>query len=73
MRGIRAVSSVPIPIYGASDLGVDTLAVGANASKVNRLDYFTPTTGKRAQILAGSRAENAEKLLELMAAQGGLK
>ncbi len=73
MRGIRAVASVPIPAYGASALAVEPNTVGAPAAKVNRLDYFVPTLGKGAQMLSGSREENVEKVLELVAAKGGLK
>jgi electron transfer flavoprotein beta subunit len=73
MRGIRAVASVPIPTYGAADLGLDTGKVGRAAARVKRLDYFVPRLGKGAEMLEGSREENIEKLLELLAARGGLK
>jgi electron transfer flavoprotein beta subunit len=73
MRGIRAVASVPIPTYGVPDLGVERGAVGKFAAKVKRVDYFLPAMGKGAKILEGSREENIEKLLELMATKGGLK
>jgi electron transfer flavoprotein beta subunit len=73
MRGIRAVASVPIPTYGAPDLGIDPSAVGEAAAKVKRVDYFVPALGKGAEMLAGTREENIEKLVELVAAKGGLK
>ena len=73
MRGIRAVASIPVPTYGASDLGLAASAVGATAAKVRRVDYFVPPHGKGAEILSGSREENIEKLLELVAAKGGLQ
>jgi electron transfer flavoprotein beta subunit len=73
MRGIRAVASVPVPTYGAAELGLETGAVGAGAAKVKRVDYFVPALGKGAEILEGDREENIEKLLELIAAKGGLK
>jgi electron transfer flavoprotein beta subunit len=73
MRGIRAVASLPLPTYSASDLGVDTRAVGESAAKVKRADYFVPALGHGAEMLAGSREENVERLLELLAAKGGLK
>ena len=73
MRGIRAVASVPIPTHSASDLGIDPSAVGEAGAKVKRLDYFVPTLGKGAEMLSGSREENIDKLVELMAAKGGLK
>ena len=73
MRGIRQVASVPIPTYGASDLGIDASVVGEAAAKVKRVDYFVPALGKGAEILQGSREENIDKVLELVTAKGGLK
>ncbi len=73
MRGIRAVASVPIPTFGASDLGVDPGVVGEAAAKVKRVDYFVPALGKGAEMLNCSREENVERVLELVAAKGGLK
>jgi electron transfer flavoprotein beta subunit len=73
MRGIRQVASVPIPTPSASELGIDPATVGSSAAKVKRVDYFVPTLGKGAEILRGSREENVEKVLELVAAKGGLK
>lgn len=73
MRGIRAVASVPIPTYDATQLDLVPNTVGASAAKVNRVDYFVPTLGKGAEMLTGEREENIEKLLELVAAKGGLK
>ncbi len=73
MRGIRQVASVPIPTFRACDLGVDPGVVGGDAAKVKRVDYFIPVLGKGAEILRGSREENVDKVLELVAAKGGLK
>jgi len=73
MRGIRAVASLPVPTYGASELGIDAATVGASVAKVKRVDYFVPALGKGAEMLDGSREENIEKVLELVAAKGGLK
>lgn len=73
MRGIRAVASVPIPTYGASELAIDPSAVGEAAAKVKRVDYFLPALGKGAEMLEGSREEVIDKLVELVAAKGGLK
>jgi len=73
MKGIRQVASLPIPTYGASDLGVDASAVGETGAKVKRVDYFVPALGKGAEILKGSREENVDKVLELLTAKGGLK
>jgi electron transfer flavoprotein beta subunit len=73
MKGIRQVASIPIPTYGATELALDASTVGAAAAKVTRVDYFVPALGKGAEMLEGTREENIEKLLELVAAKGGLK
>ena len=73
MKGIRAVQSIAIPTYGASYLGLTTAQVGAAAAKVTRVDYFVPALGKGARLLTGTREQNAEEVLELVAAKGGLK
>jgi electron transfer flavoprotein beta subunit len=72
MRGIRQVASVPIPTLGASDLAVDADVVGEAAAKARRVDYFVPPAGKGAEMLAGSREEVVEKLMDLLKAKGGL-
>ena len=73
MRGIRQVASVPIPTLGPTELGVDPSTVGEAAAKVKRVDYFVPALGKGAEMLVGSREENVARLIELVAAKGGLK
>lgn len=73
MRGIRQVASVPIPTLSAADVGLDAATAGEHAAKVKRLDYFVPVLGNGAEMLHGSREENAEKILELIGAKGGLK
>jgi electron transfer flavoprotein beta subunit len=73
MRGIRQVASVPIPAPGPAELGIDPASVGEAAAKVRRLDYFVPALGKGAEMLQGSREENIDKLIELVAAKGGLQ
>ena len=72
MRGIRQVANVPIPTLGAADLGVDADAVGEAAAKAKRVDYFVPPTGKGAEMLAGSREEVIDKMMDLLKAKGGL-
>ena len=73
MRGIRQVASVPIPTLAASDLGIDKSVVGEAAARVKRADYFIPASGTGAEMLHGTREENADRILELVAAKGGLK
>jgi len=73
MKGIRQVASIPVPTFGVPELAIDASTVGAAAAKVTRVDYFVPALGKGAEMLEGTRDENIEKLLELVAAKGGLK
>jgi electron transfer flavoprotein beta subunit len=73
IRGIRKVASVDIPVWGASDLGLDTASVGESGAAVKRIDYFVPELGEGAEILEGSGEEIAEKLIDLLKAKGGIK
>jgi electron transfer flavoprotein beta subunit len=73
MRGIRQVASIPIPTPTAAELDIAPSTVGEAAARVKRLDYFVPVAGKSAEILQGSREENVDRLVELIAAKGGLK
>ncbi len=73
MRGIRQVASIPIPTFSAAELEIAPSVVGEAAARVKRLDYFVPSLGEGAEILHGSREENVNKVLELVAAKGGLK
>ncbi len=73
MRGIRAVASLPIATFDATQLGIDRSSAGVAGAKVRRVDYFLPAAAKSAEMLKGSREENVERVLELVAARGGLK
>jgi electron transfer flavoprotein beta subunit len=73
IRGIRKVASVDIPVWGASDLGIEPATVGESGAKVKRIDYFVPDLGEGAEILEGSNEEIAEKLIDLLKAKGGIK
>jgi electron transfer flavoprotein beta subunit len=73
IRGIRKVAAVDIPIWGASDLGLDASDVGAAGAGVKRIDYFVPELGEGAEILEGSSEEIAEKLIDLLKAKGGIR
>jgi electron transfer flavoprotein beta subunit len=72
MRGIRQVASVPIPTFGASDLGVNPATVGPLAAKVKRVAYFLPAAGRGADMLQGKPGEIADKVVELVKTNGGL-
>jgi len=73
IRGIRKVAGLEIPVHSAADLGVAPDSIGKTGSKVKLVDYFVPDLGEGAEILEGSTAEIAEKLIELLKAKGGIK
>jgi len=73
IRGIRKVASVEIPVLDAGALGLDSGSVGAAGAKVKRVDYFVPVVGAGAEMLTGSNAELAGKLVDLLKAKGGIK
>jgi len=71
MRGIRQVASVAIPTVDAAGMRLDLAIVGERAAKVKRVDYFVVPLGQGAEMLTGSREENAERIIELVSAKGG--
>jgi len=73
IRGIRKVSSMEIPVYGAKDLGIPPEIVGESGSRIKRMDYFVPDTGEGAEILEGNTDEIIDKLIEILKAKGGIK
>lgn len=73
IRGIRKVAAVDIPVWGATDLGLDPANVGESGARVKRLDYFVPQLGAGAEILEGSSEEIADKLIDYLKAKGGIK
>ncbi len=73
IRGIRKVAAVDIPVWSATDLGLDPANVGESGARVKRLDYFVPQLGAGAEILEGSSEEIADKLIDYLKAKGGIK
>jgi len=73
IRGIRKVASLDIPVRGAADLGLAAEAVGSAGARVVREDYFIPESGPGAEMLEGSEAEKAARLIDILKAKGGLR
>lgn len=73
IRGIRKVASVEIPVLDSGALGVTGDAVGADAAKVRRVDYFVPEAGVGAEMIEGSIDEMADKIVSLLKTKGGIR
>lgn len=73
IRGIRKVAKLDIPVYGASDLSVDSAVVGREGARVKRVDYFVPELGEGAEILEGDTDEIIEELIKRLKEKGGIK
>lgn len=73
IRGIRKVASVDLPVLDAEALEVPPESVGAAGAKVRRVDYFVPEQGAGAEMIEGSIEEIADRLVDLLKAQGGIR
>jgi len=66
IMGIRKVRSKEIPVLGLGDLGLSAEEVGESAVVLKLEKFLRPPEGKEAEIIAGSPADIAEKILELV-------
>jgi len=66
IMGIRKVRSKEIPIVSSADLGIQGDLIGESAVTL-KLERFTrPPEGKEAEMIEGSPAEIAERILEIV-------
>ena len=73
VRGIRKVATYEIPVLDADALGLEPDSVGETGANVKRVDYFIPERGAGAEMIEGSIEEMAEKVVDLLKAQGGIR
>ncbi len=73
IRGIRKVASYEIPVMDGGALGIPAESVGAAGAKVRRVDYFIPEQGAGAEMIEGSIEEMADRIVDLLKAQGGIR
>ena len=73
VRGIRKVASYEIPVLDAGALGLGPDDVGEAGARVRRVDYFVPEQGPGAEMLEGSIEEMADRIVDLLKAQGGIR
>jgi len=73
LRGIRKVASYDIPVLDADALALAADSVGEAGANVRRVDYFIPERGAGAEMIEGSIEEMADKIVDLLKAQGGIR
>ncbi len=73
VRGIRKVASIELPVMDAEALGISAETVGTAGAKVRRVDYFVPEQRAAAEMIEGSTEEIADRIVDLLRAQGGIR
>lgn len=72
IMGIRKVRSKEIPVLGIGDVGLAPGEVGENANLLKVLGLAVPPAGKEAEMLKGTPAEIAQKILDIVKERGGV-
>jgi electron transfer flavoprotein beta subunit len=72
IMGIRKVRSKEIPVLGLADLGLAPGEVGEHANLLVSLGLCQPPAGKAAEMIKGTPAEVAEKILDILKERGGV-
>ncbi len=70
IRGIRMARKKPLEVLGLSDIGMSPDEVGPAGSWLEVEEMFVPPAERVAEILPGSPAEEASKLIEVLKARG---
>lgn len=72
IMGIRKVRSKEIPVLQPGDLGLEAGAAGSAANRILGADLAVPPAGKEAEMLEGTPAEVARRILEILKEKGGV-
>ncbi|MCA1962122.1 MAG: electron transfer flavoprotein subunit beta/FixA family protein [Desulfomonile sp.] len=72
IRAVRKVASIEIPTVDRGELGLDEADVGSAGAKVEIEKVFLPPEGEGAEIIAGSPADAAARLAEILKEKGGI-
>jgi len=70
IRGIRMARKKPLEVLGIEDIGLNPDDVGPSGSWIEVEEMYVPPAEKVAEILTGSPAEEASKLLEVLKSRG---
>jgi electron transfer flavoprotein beta subunit len=72
IMGIRKVRAKEIPTFGLLELGLGAGEVGAEANLLKTLGLAVPPAGEQAEMLRGTAAEIAGRILDLLKEKGGV-
>jgi len=70
IMGIRKVRAKEIPVLDLAALGLASEATGAGANRIRRVGLAVPPAGKAAEMLKGSPAEIARRILDILKERG---
>ena len=72
IMGIRKVRAKEIPVLDPAAIGLSPGEIGAGANLVRRVGLAVPPAGKEAEMIKGTPAEIARKILDLVKERGGV-
>ncbi|MHB1194870.1 MAG: electron transfer flavoprotein subunit beta/FixA family protein [Longimicrobiales bacterium] len=72
IMGIRKVRAKEIPVLDAAALGLAPGDVGAQANRIVQTGLAAPPAGESAEMLKGTPAEIARKILDILREKGGM-
>jgi electron transfer flavoprotein beta subunit len=72
IMGIRKVRTKEIPVLDPASLGLAPDETGAQANRIVRTGLAVPPAGKAAEMLKGTPAEIARKILDILREKGGV-
>lgn len=72
IMGIRKVRSKEIPVLQPADLGLGAGEAGSAANRILGAGLAVPPKGKEAEMLKGTPAEVARRILEILREKGGV-
>jgi electron transfer flavoprotein beta subunit len=72
IMGIRKVRAKEIPVLDLAAVGLAAGEVGANANLVREICLGVPPAGKEAEMIKGTPAEIAQRILDIVRERGGV-
>ncbi|HVO76360.1 MAG TPA: electron transfer flavoprotein subunit beta/FixA family protein [Candidatus Bathyarchaeia archaeon] len=72
IMGIRKVRAKEIPVLDLASIGLAAGEVGENANLLREIGLAVPPAGKEAEMIRGTPAEVAQKILDIIRERGGV-